>query len=344
MHAVTFHEFGGEDRLRYEVVADPIPAAGEAVVRVRACGVNHLDLDLRGGISRVPVVFPHILGMEFSGEVVAVGPGVDTLRVSDRVMGSAIPCDACRYCRSGRDNLCEAARHYGVVTPGAYAGFVKGPVRSLVPVPSTLSDEAAAAIQIAFGTAWHMLISKGGLRAGETVLINAGGSGVGSAGIQVARLAGARVIAAAGSDEKLERAKALGAHHVLNYRREPLARAVLGLTAGQGVDLVLEHVGGDLFAQSLACLVPDGRLVTCGAHAGEVVSLDIIPLFRRQQQIIGSRRGTRQDVELVARLVADGALSPVIYGTFPLREAPQVHRLMADRRQFGKLILVPEEE
>ncbi len=344
MHAVTFHEFGAEDRLRYEVVADPIPGVGEAVVRVGACGVNHLDLDLRSGASRFPVALPHILGMEFSGEMVAVGPEVEAPRVGDRVMGSAIPCEACPYCRSGRDNVCAGARHYGVLTPGAYAGFVKGPARSLLPVPPGLTFEAAAAIQIAFGTAWHMLIARGGLRPGEEVLVNGAGSGVGSAAIQVAGLAGARVIAAAGSDDKLERAKALGAHDVVNYHLEPLAQAVLALTGGRGVDLVLEHAGGDLFVQSLTCLAPDGRLVTCGAHAGEVVPLDIIPLFRREQQIIGSRRGTRQEVELVARLVARGVLSPVIYGTFPLREASQVHRLMAERRQFGKLILVPEEE
>lgn len=344
MHAIRFHEFGGEDRLRYEAVADPVPGPGEVVVRVRACGVNHLDLDLRRGTSRFPVALPHVLGMEFSGEVVAVGTGVTTAKVGDRVMASAIPCETCRYCRSGRDNLCPEARHYGVLTHGAYAGYVKSPARGLLPVPPGLGFEAAAAIQIAFGTAWHMLIVKGGLRAGEEILINGAGSGVGSAGIQVACHAGARVIATGGSDEKLERAKALGAQAVINYHREPLAATVLALTGGRGVDLVFEHVGGDLFIQSLACLAPDGRLVTCGAHAGEVVPLDIVPLFRRQQQIIGSRRGTRQEVETVADLVARGVFAPVIHGVYPLRDAPEVHRIIAERRQFGKLVLVPEEE
>jgi NADPH:quinone reductase-like Zn-dependent oxidoreductase len=186
-----------------------------------------------------------------------------------------------------------------------------------------------------------MLITRGGLRAGETVLINAAGSGIGSAAVQIAKLAGARVIASAGSDEKLARARELGADEVVNYRAIEMSKAVLDLTGGRGVDLVFEHVGGELFAQALRCVTTDGRIAICGAHGGESVSVDLIDLFRREVRIIGSRVYTREELLQVLGLVAEGRLRPLVYKALPLSEAAEGHRILERREQFGKVVLVP---
>ncbi len=340
MRAVRFHRFGGPEVLTWEDAPDPEPGPGEVVVRVQACGVNHLDLDIRAGTSRLPVSLPHILGREVAGEVVALGPGVTGFRPGDRVLVAIIGgCGRCAFCRTGRDNLCQAARRPGINRPGGYAEFVSAPVEDLIPIPEQLTFEQAAAVPIAFGTAYHMLITQGGLRVGETVLINAAGSTIGTAAVQVARAAGARVIATAGSDEKLGRARELGADEVVNYTRPDWGRRVLELTGGRGVDLVFEHVGGAVFAESFNLLAPDGRLCVCGGHAGEEVSLDLVALFRRQVRVIGSFSATRREVELMLDLVSRGLFSPVVYGVYPLREAAAVHRLMAARANFGKLLL-----
>jgi NADPH:quinone reductase-like Zn-dependent oxidoreductase len=224
--------------------------------------------------------------------------------------------------------------------PGGYAEFAVVPAEGLVRLPKTLTWEQAAAVQLAFGTAWHMLMSRGELRAGETVLINAGGSGIGSAAIQVAKMAGACVITTASTDRKIELAIQNGADHGINYERHNFVQEVLRITAGQGVDLVFEHIGGIRFQQSLDCLVPDGRLVLCGAHAGEIARLDLIQVFRRQMRIIGSRGATVAEQKLVLTLAGSGDLKPIVYKTFPLAEASQAHRVMENREHFGKLILM----
>ena len=209
-------------------------------------------------------------------------------------------------------------------------------------MPASLGFDDAAASQIAFGTAWHVLITRGGLRAGQTVLIQAAGSGIGSAAVQVARLAGARVIATAGSDAKLERARQLGADEGINYTREAdFDLKVLALTEGRGVDLVMEHVGGEVFTRSLACLRTDGTMVTVGAHAGEVVPLDIIPFFRRQLKLVGSKNASLAELREVMGMVAAGRLKPVIHARFPLERADEAHRAVDSRDLFGKVLLTP---
>lgn len=342
MRAVRFHEFGPPEVLRYEEVPDPVPGPGEVLVRVRACGLNHLDIDCRAGVSRLPLALPHILGREIAGEVAALGPVVDGVVVGDRVLAHvAPPCGRCAFCLGGQDNLCAATRLPGIHRPGGYAEYAAVSAAGLERIPDPLSFEAAAAVPIAFGTAWHMLITRGRLRAGETVLIQAAGSTIGSAGIQVARLAGARVLATAGSDAKLAKAKALGAAEAVNYRTEDLAARVRELTGGRGVDLVFEHIGGAVFSAGLACLARGGRMATCGAHAGEVVPFDLIEFFRKEVTLIGSYRATSEELRLVLRLVAEGRLAPVIHASYPLREAAPAHRLMEDRGHFGKILLAP---
>ena len=226
MKVAWFHRFGGPEVLVCEETANPTPGAGEAVVRVRAVGINHVDLDHRAGTSRIPVTFPHILGREFAGEVAALREEAGPLKEGDRVWVTCrLPCGKCRFCLSGRDNLCVKEGYFGLDLPGGYAEYVTVPIANLNPLPSHVGFDAAAASQIAFGTAWHVLINRGALQAGQSVLIQAAGSGIGSAAVQVAKLAGATIFATASSDRKLERAKALGAHHVINYGTGEFRRA-----------------------------------------------------------------------------------------------------------------------
>lgn len=353
MKVSWFHRHGGPEVLVTGEAAMPQPGPGEALVRVRATGINHVDIDVRAGTSRVPVTFPHILGREFAGEIAALeGPlagarspasleGGGAFREGDRVwVACRLPCWRCEFCISGRDNLCERGGYFGMDVPGGYAEYVRVPVSALNPLAPQVGFEQAAASQIAFGTAWHVLITRGGLRAGQTVLIQAAGSGIGSAAIQLARLAGATVIATAGSPDKLARAQALGAHHLINYRDEPrFSRTVMALTNGRGVDLVMEHVGGDIFTESLACVCVDGTIVTVGGHGGEVVPLDIIPFFRRQLRLIGSKNASIAELRDVMRLVAEGRLVPQIHAVFPLAEAAAAHAVVESRAFFGKVVL-----
>lgn len=342
MKAAWFYRYGEPDVLVHEETSAPTAGPGEALVRVRAVGVNHVDLDVRAGTARIPLTFPHILGREFAGEVAALGSPGSAHKEGDRVwVESRLACGQCEFCLTGRDNLCATGGFFGMQLPGGYAEYVKVPIASIHALPATVSFEAAAASQIAFGTAWHVLFNRGGLRAGQTVLIQAAGSGIGSAAVQVAKFAGATVLATAGSEAKLARARALGADHLINYTTdENFAGQVLALTGGKGVDLVMEHIGGRVFTQSLECLKTDGTMVTVGAHAGEVVPLDIIPFFRRQLKLVGSRNATLFEIRTVMGLVAEGRLAPVIHASFPLSQAGEAHRVVGSRDIFGKVVLI----
>jgi NADPH:quinone reductase-like Zn-dependent oxidoreductase len=342
MKVVAFDRFGGPEVLQPRDWPDPVPGPGEAVVRVRACGVNHLDLDLRAGVSGFPLRLPHVPGIEVAGEVAALGPAAGGVAVGDRVLVvRAVTCGACGPCRRGEDNLCPARETFGVNRAGGYAECVVAPARNLLPLPASLGFEDAAALQVAFSTAWHMLVERAALRPCETVLVIAGGSGVGSAAVQIARYAGARVIATAGSEAKRARLSALGAHAAVDHGRAGWPDEVRRLGGRDGVDVVFEHVGGEVFQEALAVLRRGGRLVTCGAHAGERVPLDLIDLFRRQVAVIGSYSAPNRTVIEVARLVADGVFRPVVHATLPLWDAARAHDLLAARQAFGKVILVP---
>lgn len=342
MKVAQFHQFGGPEVLVYEDAPVPELEPGEALVRVHAVGINHIDLDIRAGVSRYPISLPHILGREFTGEVADIRNEGGHIKSGDRVwVTSRVPCYSCEYCITGRDNQCVHEVLFGRRIPGGYAEKVKVPVSNLHILPPHMGFQEAAASQIAFGTAWHVLINRGGLMAGQTVLIHAAGSGIGSAGIQIARLAGATVITTASSDTKLEKARGLGAHHLINYVREDFAERVMDLSNGLGVDMVMEHVGGEVFTKSLGCLKRDGIMVTVGGHAGEVVPLDIIPFFRQEIKLIGSRTATIQEIHTVMGLVFDGTLKPVIHRTFPLSEAADAHQEVDSRETFGKVLLLP---
>jgi NADPH:quinone reductase-like Zn-dependent oxidoreductase len=339
MKAVRFHQHGGPDVLRFEDAPDPQPGAGEALVRVRACALNHLDLWARRGLERVTIPMPHISGSDVAGEVVASddqGAAVG-LRV---MLQPGVSCGRCAACLSGADNQCDryevlGYRHH----PGGYAELVKVPVQNLVPLPDHIGFVEASAFPLTFLTAWHMLITRARLEPGEDVLVLAAGSGVGQAAVQIAALRGARVFATAGSDEKLERARSLGAEAVIHHHRQDIADEVKRLTNRRGMDVVIEHVGEATWPQSVRALARHGRLVTCGATTGWHGELDLRALFARHLSILGSYMGTKGELLTAARAFFAGRLKPVIDRTFPLAEASAAQQRLEDSAQFGKIVL-----
>ena len=341
MKVAWFHRFGDPEVLVYEDCPTPEPEPGEALVRVGATGVNHVDLDMRAGVSRFPISFPHILGLEYTGEIESIRKPAASFKEGDRVwIATRISCGSCEYCLTGKDNLCVTGAGPRRA-PGGYAELVSVPVQALEPLPSQVGFGDGAAVPIAFSTAWHVLINRAELRPGQSVLIHAAGSGIGSAAIQVARLAGATVFTTASTSQKLEKARELGASHLINYTQEDFAQRVLDMTDGRGVDVIMEHIGGDVFTQSLRCLKRDGVIVTVGGHGGEVVPFDIIPFFRNEYRLIGSTGATRRESKTVMGLVAEGKLKPVVDRTLPLSKAAEAHRAVDSREIFGKVILVP---
>jgi NADPH:quinone reductase-like Zn-dependent oxidoreductase len=340
--AVVFHEFGGLDVLRVEDVPDPKPGRGQVLIDIGASALNHLDVDVREGISRFPVELPFVPGVEVVGRIAELGEGVEGWQVGDRVMPFLMdPCGTCRFCRTGRESLCLTAGFISFSTSGGYAERLACSARQLLRIPDELDDESAAALQIAFGTAWHMLFTRGRLQIGETVMINAVGSGIGSAAVQLAHLAGAIVIGNASTDDKLARAGKLGMDHGINHAMQDVVGEVMRLTEDRGVDLVFEHVGGTLFQNGLDALGKDGRLVICGGHSGEVVPFDIIPFFRAQKQVIGSFVYTRTEVESCLELAREGRIRPLVHQTFALADAREAMALMERREHFGKIVLKP---
>jgi NADPH:quinone reductase-like Zn-dependent oxidoreductase len=340
--AVVFDEFGGSDVLQLRELPDPEPGPGEVAIDILASALNHLDVDVREGVSRFPVEPPFVLGVEVVGRISALGEGVTGWQVGDRVMPYLMAtCGECVYCRTGRESLCLTPGFISFSTSGGYAEKLACPVRHLIRAPDDLSDEAAAATQIAFGTAWHMLFTRGRLAPAERVLINSVGSGIGSAAVQLAHLAGAFVIGNASSDEKLVRASEFGLDVGINHQNRDVVEEVMRVTDGRGVDLVFEHVGGELFQKGLDSLAKDGRMVICGGHSGEVVPFDIIPFFRSQKQIIGSFVYDRWEMERVLDFAARGLIQPLVFKTFPLEEAREAMETMERREHFGKIVLKP---
>lgn len=338
MKAVRFHAHGGPEVLRYEDVPDPVPRPGEALVRVRACALNHLDLWERRGLDRVTLPLPHISGSDVAGEVVAAeAPGVE---IGQRVLVQpGLSCGRCPACLSGADNFCPEYDVLGYRSDGGYAELVRVPVQNLVPIPAHVGWIAAAAFPLTFLTAWHMLVSRAQLGAGETVLVLAAGSGVGQAAVQIARLYGARVLATAGSDDKAARARALGAEAVVNHRTQDLAAEVRRLTGGRGADLVIEHVGQATWDASVRSLARGGRLVTCGATTGPSGALNLPTLFSRQISILGSYMGSKGELRRVAELFFAGRLAPVVDRVFPLERAADAQRRLEAGEHFGKIVL-----
>jgi NADPH:quinone reductase-like Zn-dependent oxidoreductase len=340
MKAVRFHEHGGPDRLRYEDAPDPVAGAGEALIRVKACALNYLDIWERRGLPGIRFPLPHISGSDVSGIVESVGAGVANIRPGDKtVIFPAITCMNCAMCFSGRDNLCAKYSPLGYMIDGGYAELLKIPVLNALPFPDSLDYAGAAAVPLVFTTAWHMLVEKAAIKAGDTVLVLGAGSGVGSAAIQIAKFFHARVIATAGSEPKLEKARALGADHGIDHAKQSIRKEVRRITERRGVDIVFEHVGSATWEDSVASLAHGGRLVTCGATTGYEGRIDLRVLFAKQITLAGSYMGPRQDLVKVLRLINEGYLRPVVHEVVPLADAARAQEMLENRAHFGKVVL-----
>jgi NADPH:quinone reductase-like Zn-dependent oxidoreductase len=342
MNAVVFDRHGGPDVLQYRSVPDPVPGHGEVKIKVAGCAVNHLDLWVREGIPGVAPM-PHILGSEISGTVEELGPEATGVAVGDSVLVSpGRGCGRCEFCVAGREQICRDFQVLGNQRQGGYAEFVVVNAADCLPVNDRWSLVEWAAVPLVFQTAWHMLVDIGKIRAGQDVLIESAGSGVGTAGIQIARLFGARVIATAGGETKRQwLVDKMGAEVTIDYRAQDVRKTIQSLTSGRGVDIVFSHVGGPTFTQSMACLARGGTLVTCGATAGPIVELDLRFLFTRELNIRGAYLGTRSDLREVVQLVAAGKLRPVIDSVLPLSEAAKAQERVARREVLGKIVLTP---
>lgn len=342
MRAVRFHAFGGPETLQLDVVPAVEPGPDEVLVKIHASGVNHLDIWLRTG-ARPGIEPPHIPGSEVAGEIVQAGAAVKSIAVGQRVAVSPWAfCGDCEFCLQGEESICASGHIIGTApNQGGYAEYITVPASIAVPIPNSLSYDAAAALTLAAITSWHMLYRRTRVEPGEWVLVQAAGSGVGVYAVQIARFLGARVIATAGSQGKLARAESLGAEESINYSEQDLVAEVKRITNGRGVDVVFEHVGEATWEQSIRSLARNGRLVTCGATTGRSGKVDIGFLYTRQQSLLGSMGGNRLDLQHVLSLAERGILKPVLDTIYPLEQAEQAHRRMAAREQFGKMLLDP---
>jgi len=340
MKAVLFKEHGGPEKLTYEDLPTPVIGPEDVRVRVKVCALNHLDIWIRQGNPAYPIPLPHVSGSDVAGVVEQVGTQVVGVTVGARVFVSpGLSCWKCENCLAGRDNFCSTFGIIGAKTHGGYAEYVKVPFRNVLPMPENLTFEQAAAFPLVSVTASHMLFALAGLQHGETVLIMGAGSGVGSMAVQLAKLAGARVMTTVGSDEKIPKAVVLGADAVINHSKEKVSERVKLLTEGRGVDVVIEHIGPEVWETCLASLAKGGRLITCGATTGAEVKLDLRYVYSRQFTIKGSYMGTRAELVKAAELVGQKRLMAVIDRTYPLREARAAQELMLSRKFFGKIVL-----
>lgn len=342
MKAVIFRRHGGPEVLEYADVPEPAFGSAQVLVRVKACSINHLDMWIRQGIPAYRINLPHISGCDVAGVIERVGSGVSGVKVGDPVvLAPGTSCGRCPSCRAGDENLCASYGIRGAASNGGYAELTTAGVDEVIPFPPGLSFEEAAAFPLVFLTAWHMLVTRAKLQAGETVLVHAAGSGVGHAAVQIAKHLTATVLATVGSDAKVAKAKALGADEVINYQRERFEERVKTLTGGRGVDVVVEHVGPTTWDGSLRVLAKGGRLVTCGSTSGPTVGLDLRYVFSRQLSVLGSMMGTRAELGTIVQLVGERKLRPIVDTVFPLREARAAQERMASRDVFGKLVLAP---
>lgn len=342
MKAAIFRQHGGPEVLEYAEVPEPRIRANEVLVEVRGGALNHLDIFVRRGMPGIEIPLPHILGCDVSGVAREVGELVTWVKPGDEVMVQpGVSCGHCEACLNGQDNLCREYDMIGYRRDGGYAELVAVPGVNLIPKPSQLSWEEAAALPLVTVTAWHMLVTRANVQPGENVLVHAAGSGVGSVAIQIAKLRGARVLTTASSDEKLAKARELGADVTIDYTKEDWPKEVRRLTDRKGVDVVVEHTGAATWPGSISALKNNGRLVTCGATSGFDARTDLRQVFYRHLTLLGSFMGSKAELLEAMKFVRDGKIHGVVDRVLPLSEARQAHELIEDRAQFGKIVLKP---
>ena len=338
MKAVRIHEFGGPEVLKYEDAPDPVLHKDQVLVRVRACSLNHLDLWARAGLKGI--TFPHILGSDVAGEVVESGEYITDLKPGTRVLLAPMYfCNHCEQCMAGHQNFCPQFAVLGNTVDGGNCELIAETREKVIPIPDSLNFVDAASVPLVFLTAWHMLLGRGHLRAGQTVLVLGAGSGVGSAAIQISKMLGAEVITTAGDERKLAKARELGADHTIDHYKQKIADEVRRITNKRGVDIVFEHVGIATWPDSVRSLKPGGTLITCGATTGYEAQLDLRVLFAKQLSLLGSYMGEMGELHEVLKHVFSGKLKPVVDRTFPLSETRAAHEYLAKSEMFGKVVL-----
>ena len=347
MKAIAFTEQGEVDVLQYQEVERPTPGPNEILVNVKACAVNYLDIHARRDRPEIKQKLeetgkPHILGSDIAGEIVEISGEHPGLTIGNRVLlAPCIPCGVCGDCVNGYENLCDTQQLLGFQTDGGYAEFVKAPAKNAIRIASPLSFVEASALPIAYLTAWHMLVTRAQLQAGEDILILGAGGSVGSAGLQIAKLVGARIFATASTDEKIARAKRYGADVTIRYTHLDFSEVILEETDGRGVDVVLEHVGTATWEQSISSLAKNGRLVSCGVTTGNIGEINIRKMYQKQLTLMGSALGTQTELRTLVRLAEQRRLIPIIDRTLPLERAADAHQLLESRKNFGKVCLLP---
>lgn len=339
------HDYGGVEQLFYEDADEPtITEPDEVIVKLRAAAINHIDIWNRLGATGIQLRLPHILGADGAGTIVEVGDKVANVKVGDAVcLYPPTGCGQCEFCLTDRDFMCIRLRALGERLEGTYAEYVKITAANCFPIPAGYSFVEAAAFPLVFITVWRMLVTNAELRPGERLLIIGIGGGVASATLQIAKKIGARVIVTSSSDEKLKRARSLGADHGINHAKENFVSVVQELTANRGVDVVVDCVGGEVWRQSLASLSRGGRLVTCGATAGGQPGDDIAAIVSKQLKIYGSTLGSREEFRQLLSFLAAAQIKPIIDSVFPLRDAALAQQRVETAQQFGKVVLrIPE--
>ncbi len=336
MKAIMFNEYGGVDKLRYYDVPEPTLNPEEVLVRVKAVALNHLDIWERLG----GVPLPHISGSDIAGEVVQTSEGVSSFEKGDKVMVfPALSCGRCEACLLGRPTQCDNRQIIGYQINGGYAEYVKAPAANLFPIPVNLSFEEAAALPLAGSTAWHMLVSKGQVNPTSTVLIHGAGSGVSTYATQLAKIFGAKVIVTTSSHEKVEKALKIGADQAINYVEKNVVKEVKRITAGKGVDIVIDHVGAATFESSLKSLRKGGKLLSAGVTTGKNINLDIQFIYRNELTIEGSYVFTKGEFCQLLKMVEASRLKPIISEVFNLQDASKAQLLMESAKHFGKIVL-----
>jgi len=341
LKAIRIHEHGGIEKLRFEDAPDPkITSPKDVIVKLEAAALNHIDIWIRMGATGMQIPMPHILGADGAGVVVEAGSDVKSVGTGDKVcLYSFTGCEVCEFCLSDRDFMCIRVKSLGERLDGTYAEYVKVTPKNCFPMPSYMTFDEAAAFPLVFVTVWRMLITNARLQPGETLLIIGIGGGVASAALQAGSRIGARVIVTSGSDEKLERATALGAAHGINHKEKDYAKEVKKLTDGRGVDVVVDSVGGEVWQKSLSALAHGGRLVTCGATAGGEPNDDLDAIISKELKIYGSTLGSREDFCQLLSFLNATKIHPIIDRKFPLKEAAAGQQRMEEARQFGKILL-----
>jgi NADPH:quinone reductase-like Zn-dependent oxidoreductase len=340
MKAVRIHQFGGPEVLTYEDIPDALPRKDQVLVRVKACALNHLDIWVRKGLPGVKL--PHIPGSDIAGEIAEVGEYVSGFKSGQRVIVAPMHyCGHCAKCVAGLQNQCREFTVIGNSVDGGDCEFIAVSPANVIPIPDSLDFNQAASVPLVFLTAWHMLVGRANVRPGQTVLVIGAGSGVGTAAIQIAKLFQCRVITTAGSEEKLEKARALGADHGIDHYKQKISDEVRKITGKEGVDIVIEHVGAATWEESLKSLKTGGTLVTCGATTGPEVGINLLHLFARQLSLLGSYMGTMGELHEVLSHVFAGRLKPVVDHVFPLSEIRIAHEYLEKSAMFGKIVVTP---